>query len=113
MLLTTTGRRSGQPRSCPLVIVRDAVGYAAIGSNVGGPTSPGWVHNLRAEPRAELTIGRRRIAVTAREVEDAGEWERIFGLFVAAHDGYADYVSRTSRRLPIFTLTAATSTGAG
>lgn len=108
ILLTTTGRRSGRNRRCPLVTVRTDAGYAVIGSNAGGPTHPAWVHNLRANPHADLTIGTRHLPVTAREVLDAAEWDRLFALFVLAHDGYADYVTKTSRHLPIFTLDPAT-----
>ena len=106
VLLSTTGRLSGRERRCPLVTVRDGERYCVIGSNVGGPAHPAWVHNLRADPRAILTVGAQRIPVLADEVSDRNDWDRIFALFVLAHDGYADYTDRTTRRLPIFTLSA-------
>jgi deazaflavin-dependent oxidoreductase (nitroreductase family) len=104
MLLTTHGRRSGEPRTSPLVIVPWDGAWAAIGSNAGGANHPAWVHNLRADPRAVLTIGTEEIAVRGVEVEDEPTWQQIFSRFVEANEGYASYVTKTSRHLPIFVL---------
>ncbi|AEV85350.1 nitroreductase [Actinoplanes sp. SE50] len=104
LLLTTTGRRSGQPRSCPLQYVTDGEGYVVVGSNWGGPNAPAWVHNLRATPRATITIGGRDVPVDALEA-DGDERERLWQLFVDQWPGYARYRDRAAHRtLRIFRL---------
>jgi deazaflavin-dependent oxidoreductase (nitroreductase family) len=104
VLLTTTGRRSGNPHTAPLVTVPWEDGWAVIGSNAGGQRHPAWVHNLRAGQIAVLTIGTDEIPVMSVEVEDTREWQQIFDQFVAANEGYASYVTKTTRHLPIFVL---------
>ena len=105
VVLTTRGRRSGEKRVSPLVTVPHGRGWALIGSNAGGARNPAWVYNLRARPEATLTFGADDVAVTAREVVDETVWAEIFEAFVAANEGYATYVEKTTRRLPIFLLT--------
>ncbi|MFC7534199.1 nitroreductase/quinone reductase family protein [Actinoplanes sp. GCM10030250] len=105
LLLTTTGRRSGQPRSSPLQYVSDGSDYIVIASNWGGEKDPAWSFNLRAEPRALVTVGGREVAVTARETEGA-ERERLWGKIVDQWPGYETYRTRAShRKLRIFRLT--------
>jgi deazaflavin-dependent oxidoreductase (nitroreductase family) len=104
LLLTTVGRKSGQERKSPLQYVRESDAYVVVGSNWGGPHAPGWVHNLRAEPRATVTIGGRDIAVEAHEATDE-ERERLWQLFVDQWPGYARYREQASHRtLRIFRL---------
>ena len=57
MLLTTTGRRSGQPRTTPLNCIRDGDRYLAVGSFGGDDRDPQWVKNLQANPEATIQIG--------------------------------------------------------
>jgi deazaflavin-dependent oxidoreductase (nitroreductase family) len=104
MLLTTRGRHSGEPRVSPLVVVPWHEGWAIVGSNAGGAHHPAWVHNLRADPRAVLTIRTEEISVRGAEVDDEQVWREIFARFVAANEGYSSYVTKTSRHLPIFIL---------
>src|SRR6184192_560580 len=67
LLLRTTGRKSGQPRTNSLVYARDGNDYIVVASVGGAPHNPGWLHNLRANPDAEVQIGRERKKVRARE----------------------------------------------
>src|SRR5262245_33138739 len=67
LLLTTTGRRSGVPRTTPLVYMPDGERYVVYGSNGGLETPPAWLLNLETRPDAEVEIGKRRIPVRAHQ----------------------------------------------
>jgi F420H(2)-dependent quinone reductase len=103
LLLTTTGRKSGQKRTSPVVYLADGERMIVIGSNAGNAQAPAWSLNLKAEPAAEVEIGRRRIAVRARVA--AGE-ERV-ELWRKSNEQYAgfdDYETRTNRDIAVFVL---------
>ena len=105
LMLTTTGRRSGLPRSNPLLYVRDGDDLIVIASNFGGANDPAWAWNLRADPHARVTLGGREVPVTACET-DGPDRERLWRLIVDQWPGYAAYRTRAShRRLRIFRLT--------
>src|SRR5262245_28049238 len=65
LLLTTTGRRSGRPRSTPLITVPDGDSLLVVASNFGRPQHPGWSANLIANPEARVRIQSHDFAVTA------------------------------------------------
>jgi deazaflavin-dependent oxidoreductase (nitroreductase family) len=104
LLLTTTGRRSGKARTTPLTFLRDGNEVVVIASFGGADVPPGWLCNLRSDPQARVTVGRRRMAVTAREATDA-ERERLWPTITSVNPGYARYQARTSRRIPVVLLT--------
>ncbi|MCP2291581.1 nitroreductase/quinone reductase family protein [Nocardia amikacinitolerans] len=106
ILLTTTGRKSGQPRTQPLLYVHDGDTLYVIGSNFGQAHHPAWTANLLADPNATVAIAGERIRVTATPVEGAAK-EPIFQRFVEVTGAYAAYRDRTSRDLRIFALTRA------
>lgn len=103
LLLTVTGRKSKTRRSTALNYLRDRERYAVIASNAGEPRHPEWYLNVRADPRVEIQVGRRRLKVTAREVEGA-ERDRLWSRVVAADPSYAEYQRRTKRRIPLVVL---------
>ena len=108
LLLTTTGARSGRPRSAPLLYVDLGDGaIALVGSNFGGPRTPAWCVNLRADPACSVLRDGRSWAATARE--PAGpEREAIWATAEATYSGFAHYRSWASgRELPLFVLTPA------
>ena len=98
VVLTTTGARSGMPRSVPLVGLPVAPdGYAVIASNFGRRHHPAWSHNLRAHPEATLaTRGRSRPmqAAVAEGEQRAAIWRRALEVY----PGYAAYERRTAHR---------------
>ena len=102
--LTTTGRKSGSPRASHLISIPVGDDLAVIGSNFGQPSTPAWVLNLEAEPRATVVYKQRTVAVVARpasedEARDVMERSR------AIYGGYEKYVQRISgRRVRIFVL---------
>ncbi|MFD0851578.1 nitroreductase family deazaflavin-dependent oxidoreductase, partial [Actinomadura adrarensis] len=71
LLLTTTGRKTGQPRTSALIFGRDGDDYLVVASMGGAPKHPSWYLNLRADPRAEIQVKAERIAVTARTATEA------------------------------------------
>lgn len=106
ILLTTTGRRSGRPRTQPLLYVHDGDTLYVIGSNFGRAHHPAWTANLLAEPSATVTIAGERIPVIATPLEGPDK-EPIFQRFVQVASAYAAYRDRTTRDLRIFALTRA------
>lgn len=116
ILLTTTGARSGLPRTVPLVAIPlvaapfaegpFAGDIAVIGSNWGGPSHPAWVHNIAADPLVGVRRGSRRVAGVAVALSpDRTEavWERAAVMYA----GYASYRQRAGARdIRVFALTA-------
>lgn len=101
--LTTTGRRTGQPREVPLYAFADGDRLVVVGSRGGAATDPAWVANLRAERRATVKVGGDMRHVHAVEVgiEDR---DRLWKLVCAAFPLYATYQRRTQRIIPLFVL---------
>lgn len=105
--VTTTGRRSGQPRVAPLIAVPIDDDLALLGTNFGGASTPAWVHNLVAEPRAKAAYRDREIDVVARLATD-DEFERVFAAGGNLYGGYEKYRERvTGRDIKVFVLTEA------
>jgi len=69
LLLTTTGRKSGQQRTAPVVYLADGENLVVIGSNAGHNRTPAWSLNLKANPDAEVEVRRERRQVRARVAE--------------------------------------------
>ncbi len=103
MLITTTGRVSGEPRTNPLLYVRDGDGYVVIGSNWGQPNHPAWSANLLADPLATVTLDGRRIPVRAT-LGTGAERERLLGLLLVMWPAYQTYIERAGRQIRIFRL---------
>ena len=103
LLLTTRGRRSGQPRTKALMYLPDGDSFVVIASVLGEPKHPVWFLNLRAQPKVEVEVGSRRIGVVAHEAEGA-ERERLWNAVVKRQKDYAVYQERTNRRIPVVVL---------
>ncbi len=106
LLLTTTGRRSGRPRTTPLTYFEVGEELAIVASNGGEDSPPRWWLNLEAEPRATIRVGSRSEAIVARTAS-ADERTRLWPVITAAHAGYADYERRTNRPIPVVLLARA------
>ncbi|MEM7141018.1 MAG: nitroreductase family deazaflavin-dependent oxidoreductase [Actinomycetota bacterium] len=105
--VTTTGRKSGQPREAPLIAVPIGDDLALLGTNFGGATTPAWVYNLEAEPRAVAAYRDREVSVVARPATD-DEVEQVFARGRGIYGGYAKYRERIQgRELRVFVLEAA------
>ena len=101
--LTVPGRKSGVPRTTPLLCVPHEGGWLIAGSYFGGPKVPLWVNNLRATERARIRTGGHDIEVTWREVEDE-ERARMWQVMLGVWPNYALYEKKTSRVIPVFYL---------
>ncbi|MEV6630383.1 nitroreductase/quinone reductase family protein [Actinoplanes sp. NPDC051470] len=97
LLLTCTGRKSGQPRRSPLQYVRDGDAYVVVGSNWGRDTDPAWVHNLAANPDATVGLAGADLPVTATEATGA-EHDRLWRLLLDQWPGYDLYLKRAPHR---------------
>ena len=104
LLLTTTGRRSGRPRTAALTYFRDGEDLVVIGSFGGSDLPPAWWLNLQRDPRASVLIGRTTSRMTARAAT-AEEHDRLWPLVTTTHPGYSHYQERTARPIPIVMLT--------
>ena len=103
LLLETTGNKSGQPRSVGLSYLEQDGRYFVVASYAGEDRDPAWAKNLRAKPKAAVTIAGRSLPVVARQLD--GELRAaMFARFVEADAAYAEYVERTSREIPVFEL---------
>jgi deazaflavin-dependent oxidoreductase (nitroreductase family) len=105
-LLTTTGRTSGQARTVALLFLRDGDDVVVVASQGGMPKHPGWYHNICAEPKVTVQIGkevRPFLARTATDEERAELWRRL----VVMYPGYDDYQKKTDRQIPVVICTPA------
>jgi deazaflavin-dependent oxidoreductase (nitroreductase family) len=103
LLLSTVGRRSGQPRTTPLLYLRDGEDFVVVGSNGGRPEPPAWFLNLQADPKVTVRDGRRTLSVVAETVsaEERGElWSRLHEFY----PGWSHYQTLTARPLPVIRL---------
>lgn len=99
-LLTTTGRKSGQPRTVPLVFMRDGRNIVLVASKGGLPDNPQWYGNVKANPAVEIEIGKQRSKWTAHEAspdERAVLWPKL----VAMYTDFASYQTWTDREIPV------------
>lgn len=104
LLLTTTGRRSGKPRTTPLTFFRDGADLVVIASNGGADRPPDWSLNLAHSPRAIVAIGADELTVTAATASEARR-RRLWGPITETYAGYARYQARTTRTIPVVILT--------
>jgi deazaflavin-dependent oxidoreductase (nitroreductase family) len=103
LLLTTTGRRSGQPRTAPVVYLADGERFVVINTNAGNAPTPAWSLNLRANPEAEVEVGSRRVRVRARIAEGeerADLWRR----HNEQYAGFDYYETKLDREIAVFVL---------
>lgn len=103
LLLTTTGRKSGQPRTAPVVYLADGERLVVIGSNAGHEREPAWSLNLKANPEAEVEVGRERRSVEAR-VASGEERAELWARHTDQYAGFDDYEARTDRDIAVFVL---------
>jgi deazaflavin-dependent oxidoreductase (nitroreductase family) len=104
VLLTTTGRRTGTPRTTPLMAIPDDGSLILVASNWGKPNHPAWSANLIADPSATAVVRGHAFPVTATLLKDADRaaaWHLVTGAWPA----YLDYRTRSGREIRLFRLT--------
>ena len=103
LLLTTIGRKSGQPRTTPLLYLPDGDKVVLVASKAGMPRHPLWYSNLRANPEVEVEIGSKKSPMAARQASDE-EKGRLWPRLVEIYPAYAEYQARTDRNIPVLIL---------
>lgn len=104
LLLTTTGRNSGEPRTTPLIHRADGDGWVVIASNGGAADHPAWFQNLQASPEATVEVKADTIPVTAT-VAEGDERARLWSAMTEEWPAYDDYAQKTDREIPVVVLT--------
>ena len=112
LVLTTTGRRTGLPRTVVVQYFPDGRDLVVVAANSGMPTHPAWYLNLTAHPDAEIEVEGRTVRVRAEEMSPAEAdawWPRV----LAAAPDYARFRVRTDRRIPLLSLVVDGGPGPG
>jgi F420H(2)-dependent quinone reductase len=106
LLLTTTGRKSGESRTVPVLYLKDDQSFVLVASLAGAPKHPAWYLNLEANPKVKLQVGSQRFDGAARRAS-AEEKARLWPRLVAMYPQYADYQKRTTRDIPVVIVSPA------
>jgi deazaflavin-dependent oxidoreductase (nitroreductase family) len=104
LVLTTRGRRSGQPRRSALIFGRDGDNFVVVASKGGAPTHPTWYLNLTANPDVEVQVRADRFRAKARTASDPDERARLWAVMTAMWPNYDVYTTRTDRQIPVVVL---------
>lgn len=109
VLIHHIGAKTGTERVTPLAYSSQADGRLVIAaSNGGSPTHPAWYHNLKAHPTIDVELGTETFTALAEEVTGAAHAE-LWPKLVAASPALAEFQAKTTRRIPLLTLTRRTS----
>lgn len=100
VLLTTTGARSGQPRTSPLTYTTDGDALVLVASRAGDDRHPDWFHNLVANPEVVIELGTERFEATAR-VAEGPERTRLLDARIAEMPRFGEYTELTERTIPV------------
>ncbi len=103
LLLTTTGAKSGEPRTSPMMYRSEDERMFVFASKAGAPTNPDWYHNLVATPEVTVEVGVERFGARAIEVRGA-ERDRIYAAQATEYPGFAEYEAKTDRIIPVVEL---------
>jgi deazaflavin-dependent oxidoreductase (nitroreductase family) len=103
LILTTRGRKSGLPRSTPLIYQPHGDDHIVVGSNGGNDVAPDWYQNLAANPEVEVQVLADRFAARARTVT-AAEKPELWELMVATWPHFVEYQAKTERDIPVVVL---------
>jgi deazaflavin-dependent oxidoreductase (nitroreductase family) len=103
--LTTTGRKSGQPRSVMLTTpLQEGSSLVVVASRGGDDTHPAWFLNLRDDPEVTVALGGGAAVPMHARIVGAEERARLWPLIVADHTNYAGYQTKTDREIPLVLL---------
>lgn len=104
LVLTTTGAKTGLPRSNPLVYACDGDRYLIIASKGGAPTNPAWYHNLRRHPEVTVEVGPETFQAKATAFASGPERRRLYDIASGINPGFKDYEHKTARQIPAILL---------
>src|SRR3954452_18365871 len=103
LILTTTGRKSGEPRKAPLIYGEHDGDYLVVASKGGADEPPAWYVNLKADPSATIQVWGEKLAVTARDATDEEKAE-LWPIMTAEWPAYDEYQKKTDRPIPVVVL---------
>src|SRR4051794_24930136 len=103
VLITTTGAKSGERRTTPIVYTTDGDNIVIIASKGGSPTSPDWYHNLVANPDVTVEVPTEKFEARARVAQEP-ERERLYRAQAALMPNFAEYEKATTRKIPVVVL---------
>ncbi len=103
LFLTTTGRKSGEPRALPLIYGEHGGSYVIIASKGGWPAHPAWYLNLQAKAECDLMVGAKKVSARAR-VADGDEREQLWKRMAEIYPPYDEYQEKTERQIPVVVL---------
>lgn len=103
LVLTTTGRKSGEQRRSAMIYGEHDGAYVVIASQGGAPTHPNWYHNLTANPEVEVQVGADRFKARARTAEGE-ERDRLWSVMTGVWPNFDVYQTRTDRIIPVVVL---------
>jgi deazaflavin-dependent oxidoreductase (nitroreductase family) len=103
LILTTTGRKSGEPRKSPLIYAEHDGAYLVVASKGGAPEPPAWYLNLQADPTARIQVLGRKLEVRARDATPE-EQPELWKIMTAEWPAYDDYQTKTDRPIPVVVL---------
>jgi deazaflavin-dependent oxidoreductase (nitroreductase family) len=103
LLLTTRGRKTGNPTTTPLIYARDGDDYVIVASQGGAPEHPGWYRNLDKDPEVEIQVLDEVFPAHARTADD-DERTRLWPVVNAVWPHYEEYAHRTDRKIPVVVL---------
>jgi deazaflavin-dependent oxidoreductase (nitroreductase family) len=107
ILVTHTGRKSGQEYTTPLVYTRDGDDYVVIASKGGADTHPVWYLNIQANPRVRVEVGNEAFDAVARIHDDGPERDRLYAAQAELMPNFKAYAENTDRRIPVVVLSRA------
>ena len=104
LLLTTTGAKSGQRHTTPMMYIPNGDRLIVIASNIGAPKHPDWYHNLVAHPEVTVEVGTQTYDATAIVTQGA-ERQKLWTWIVEQHPFFSDHQAKTTRQIPVIALT--------
>lgn len=103
LLLTTTGARSGQPHTTPIMYIPDGDRLIMIASNAGAPVHPDWYRNLVAHPEVTVEVGSETFDATAVITEGA-ERQQLWARIVELYPFFTEHQAKVTRQIPVIAL---------
>jgi len=103
LLLTTTGRTSGEPRTAPMMYLKEDGHLYVFASKGGAPSNPHWYRNLVANPTVSVELGIERFEATARPLEGEAR-DRVYARQVELYPQFGEYQRKTERTIPVVEL---------
>ena len=110
LLLTTTGARSGKPRTTPMMYIPDGERLLVIASNAGAPAHPDWYRNLLAHPQVTVEVGTETFEATAA-VAEGEERQRLWTRIVELYPFFAEHQAKITRQIPVIVLSRLSPSG--